>query len=228
MDNQNYEKMNNVAGRNQVGKHVYMGEKTEGTPRIMIVGNSITLHAPKADIGWYGNWGMAASAPEKDYVHVFMSLVREKYPDAVECVVQAAVWETTYRNCDYEGNFSEAKSFKPDVILCSLSANIPDAEFEEESFIKNLKKLHDFLSDGNDNVKIIEGTSFFNNKVKTEALRKYREKYGIKLVEISDIVEDEENLAIGKFEHKGIQYHPGDKGMEELAKRYFKAFCEVM
>ncbi len=30
--------------------------------RVLFLGNSITLHAPKRDIGWTANWGMAASA----------------------------------------------------------------------------------------------------------------------------------------------------------------------
>ncbi|MEI6540199.1 MAG: hypothetical protein WCO86_11845, partial [Planctomycetota bacterium] len=38
--------------------------------RILVLGNSLTLHGPKAEIGWAGNWGMAASAQDKDYVHL--------------------------------------------------------------------------------------------------------------------------------------------------------------
>ena len=48
--------------------------------RILVFGNSITRHAPKAEIGWYGSWGMAASCEENDYLHIIMSKIREKYP----------------------------------------------------------------------------------------------------------------------------------------------------
>ena len=32
--------------------------------KVLFLGNSITLHAPKPDIGWTGNWGMAVSAED--------------------------------------------------------------------------------------------------------------------------------------------------------------------
>ena len=55
-----WENRNTVKGENQVSQHVTFEGNLDGSPRIMFVGNSVTRHATKEDIGWYGDWGMAA------------------------------------------------------------------------------------------------------------------------------------------------------------------------
>jgi len=224
----NLENKNTVESKNQVSNYVFFEGKENGNPKIMFVGNSITLHERLESIGWYGNWGMAASKKENDYVHLVMADVLKKHPDASFCIVQAAIWERTYKNCDYEGNFASAKNFKPDIIICCLSANIPTDEFEHDAYVENLGKLHAYLSGGKTDVKIIQSSSFFNNVEKSEGSKAYCEKVGAYFVNISDISQSDENLAIDKFEHGGVQIHPGDKGMKLIAERIIETLDEVI
>jgi hypothetical protein len=66
--------------------------------RIMFLGNSMTLHGSAPAIGWYPECGMAASAPEKDYVHILEKKVLEVDPNASFCICQVANWEREYKN----------------------------------------------------------------------------------------------------------------------------------
>ncbi len=214
----NFETKNTVDGKNQLSEHVYFyGDVENGSPRIMIMGNSITRHGYRPSIGWYGDWGMAASCEEKDYVHLLMSWVKERCPNACFAVVQAAVWEVSYTSCDYDEYFLEAKEFNPDIIVCAISANIHD--FRQDDFIREMGRLHNYL--GGDSYRLIQTTSFFNNEEKSNAIIEYVKCAGGDIVHIEDLCGDESNLAIGLFEHEGIQNHPGDKGMAAIAQRVF-------
>ena len=66
--------------------------------RIMFIGNSITLHGAKPDIGWNFEHGMAASSKEKDYVHVVMNKINAVSKDNAFCICQASNWEMTYKD----------------------------------------------------------------------------------------------------------------------------------
>ena len=56
--------------------------------KVLFLGNSITKHGPKADIDWSGNWGMAASAEAKDYVHLVTKALTDKAGAAPEVLVK--------------------------------------------------------------------------------------------------------------------------------------------
>ncbi len=217
----NYESKNTVNALHQASKYVYFLGEAEGNPKILFLGNSITLHEKAPEIGWYGDWGMAASSAEKDYVHLCIREITKNYPDAAFCVVQGAEWERSYKDCDIGKMFEDARSFHPDIIISCICANVPSDYLEHDSFVEAMHELHQFL--GGADTKIFAASSFFNNETKTAAIKDYAEMYGAEFVYVSDIVQDEENLA-GAFEHEGVRMHPGDKGMAMIAARIMEKF----
>ena len=212
--------INTVPRENQTASPVYFLEESNGRPRVAFVGNSTTLHNPKPDIGWYGSWGMAASCKENDYLHIIMSKIREKYPEASYCILSGAIWEINYKTFDLEARYREAKDFQPDIIITAITGNIPNNQFEIPAFKVAMKKLHDYLVDGREGVKIYQCTTFYRNELKVQGIKEYCEENGVKYVDISDIQDDRSNCAFDKFEHSGVGGHPGDKGMRIMAERF--------
>ncbi len=105
--------------------------------RIFFWGASTTKHAPSSSIGWYGNWGMAASAEENDYVHKLVSYLEEEfYPSKVTFEVYAsssldqslstatdatADWTTHEQYATVE---SIMKDLKPNIIVTAMTGNM--------------------------------------------------------------------------------------------------------
>lgn len=224
------EKLLAVPGSGQVRKasNIWVTGTTTGSPRILFLGNSVTYHPPSADIGWYGDWGMAASARENDYVHLVMSAIKEAYPEAAFCMAQGSVWETTLENCDYEEAFGAAKEFEADIILCSLEANIPEDTFDGTIFQREMERLQQYLGRPDGSTRLIMASSICRIPKKDAAIEAYAKAHHARYQYIGDIFEKEENLAIGRFSHVGVAHHPGDAGMRCLAGRYIDILREIL
>ena len=112
------ERDNTVPAQGQLSQDARIRGAGDTSPRILFLGNSITLHGPKADIGWTGDWGMAASEPEKDYVHQTVRMLRAENPGLSWRIGQLADWERAFW-LDRQGldDFQCLRDWQPDQSL---------------------------------------------------------------------------------------------------------------
>lgn len=189
--------------------------------RVMFLGNSITRHGVAAAIGWHHDHGMAASAKEKDYVHILMKKIRERDENAAFCICQAAEWERNYANgSDVHERYAPARAFEADVIVMRLTENCPTKEFDGEAFTKELKAFLRYL-DPAGKAKVIYTTAFWKHPA-DPFTRALAADEGAPLAELSDLGADPAMKALGLFEHTGVANHPGDLGMKMIAERIFE------
>lgn len=213
---------NTVSAKDQTngkGCIFYVGEKKDGI-KVLFAGNSITLHGVKEEIGWHVNWGMAASDISKDYVHIIVGNMRNEHPNATFCIASVGDWELNYLNGENElERYAEAREFNADIIVVRCIENCPAENFDSEKFGKEYKKLIDYLNKDN-NAEIIVTTGFWKHPG-DDKIREVAKENGYKTADLGDLGELDEMKAVGLFEHSGVANHPGDKGMDEIAKRIY-------
>lgn len=216
-------KENTVSAEKQLRENEYVTfEAPENTGlRVLFLGNSITRHGAKAELGWHHDHGMAASAKEKDYVHLLMARIRERDENAAFCICQGAEWERNYKNgSDTHHLFAPARDFGADLIIMRLVENCPMREADIDLFQKELLAFFSYL-DPAGKAKIVLTTGFWRHPL-DEAIRALAAEKGYPLAELSDLGDDPAMKALGLFAHAGVANHPGDRGMEHIAKRIFQ------
>jgi hypothetical protein len=220
---------NTVEAKNQLKESdIISFENLENTGiRVLFVGNSITLHGVKENIGWMNRWGMAASARENDYVHVTMNQIQKKYPDASFGICQVADWEMNYKNGEslyllYES----ARDYDANIIIMRIVENCKKNEYEKELFMEQYEKLIQFFNKSQKAIVIVT-TGFWKHPA-DEAILECAKKNGYSVCELGDLGELDEMKAIGLFKHSGVANHPGDKGMQAIADRICDTMEEVL
>jgi alpha-galactosidase len=195
--------------------------------KILFVGNSITKHGPKADIDWHGNWGMAATSEDKDYVHVVTKALAAKQGITPMIMVKnVADFERNHVGYDIAGKYADAAAFKADLVILCIGENVaalktPEAraKYQEQvaALLKTLKS--------NPKAQIIVRSSFWPSEAKDGAMRLACEAVGGTFVDISTLAKDEQNYARSErpYKHAGVANHPGDRGMAAIAEAIVKA-----
>lgn len=227
MDVSNDYSLNSVPATGQTGdgESVLMCEDGDVKLRILFLGNSITRHAAAPQLGWYGDWGMAASARQNDYVHRLVAMLYESKINTGYCVANLSEWERSCDNSLLCGRYGGALSYPADVAVIRLGENAPLSdrpEQFEECYARLAEKL---AADG----KIIICTDlFWEHAAFDKFVKNLSEEKDYGFVQIHDLGNDDSMKAVGRFENVGVAVHPGDGGMEQIARRLFFAINQKL
>ena len=233
-----YIKLNTVTAENQLkgNEFVAFAHRENAAFKVLFVGNSITRHGVKEDIGWFHDHGMAASSIDRDYVHRTVAMLEEKYGPVSFCIAQLATWERDFWHCDEVMNefYTDARDFAADLIVIRLGENIRDDDYRRFNVKEYYDAMIKFLAAKNPRAKVIVTDNFWKRKCLEETGRSINDEFfdvarenGYIFCTIKDLSDDERTMAIGLFEHRGVSIHPGDYGMEMIAKRIFDAVPEM-
>jgi len=188
--------------------------------RVLFLGNSITRHGPAPKIGWNDDWGMAASALEKDYVHLVaagLGGLTGKKPEIK--FANIADFERGLAAYDLDAKLKAELDFKPTLVIVAIGENVAALQSDDAKaqFKSSLGKLLGrFKGPG---TTLVVRSCFWADAAKDGILREACAAAGGTFVDIGALGKDESNYARAerKFEHAGVAAHPGDKGMKAIA-----------
>lgn len=187
--------------------------------RVLVLGNSITHHGPLPSIGWNGDWGMAASVADSDFVHVLERRLKTRYGDVRLEATNIADWEM-----DFTHDFSREPllNFRPHVLVVRLGENVKTTVGYRESLEKLIRQFG-----GN---KVIVTSAFWvdsANVAKDSVAVKVTRAHGYSFVRLSDLCYDRSNMAYATYEG-GVGAHPSDQGMRLIAIRIDEEIARIL
>ena len=198
--------------------------------KVLFLGNSITLHGPAPQIGWTGNWGMAASTLEKDYVHLLMEQISQSTESKPESMVRnIADFERQHGGYNIQEGLKAELAFEADLVVVAIGENVPALETEDAkakyraAFSALLAELKQ-----HGHPTILVRSCFWANPAKDEIMRPACTEVGGVYIDVGALGQVEANFARSerKFEHAGVAGHPGDRGMQAISDELWKAITK--
>ena len=162
---------------------------------------------------------MAASAAEKDYVHVVVAnvaRVRGKTPEF--CAVNIADFERGPDTFDLQERLKDAIAFHADAVVVAIGENMPELTTEQQR-IKWREDLVRLLALVRGDAELYVRSNFWANEPKDAVLREACETAGGNFVDIGSLSQKQRNYARSErmIVDTGVGSHPGDQGMRAIA-----------
>ena len=201
--------------------------RTRTFRRVMFCGNSLTRHGPNADIGWTNNWGMAASAPERDYVHLLVRALEARSSVRPEFTIQTIPLEQGYDNAEkLSSAIGKAVEWQPDLVVLAYGENAHSVTNDVNEALCRAAYLETTRALRDAGAEVVLRAPFWPSGRFRRILSGVAEETGAIYVDIGDLGNREEMTAKGLFKHGGVAMHPGDAGMIAIADRILAAIVE--
>ncbi|WP_437184962.1 SGNH/GDSL hydrolase family protein [Planctomicrobium sp. SH668] len=200
-------------------KELFLGDRP--VDRILFLGNSITFHAPLESVSWDGNWGMAASREDLDYVHVLVHKIAEEVDGKPQFKVRnIADFERGFQAFNFAEELKEFWEFKPQLVVLAIGENVSalDSEDLQEGYENAFRNLIQQAKKSGAST-IVVRSSFYPDPAKDEAMRRASEAEEVIFLDIQELSKDPLNFGRSErdFKHDGVANHPGDRGMQAIA-----------
>ena len=193
----------------------------------LAIGNSLTIHPVMENI-WWGEWGMAATSKEKDYVHLVDAYLDETY-DVSTTAYNFADWETSESNrSDMFSELDQYLSPDLDLITIQLGENITTCL---DTLNEDYTELVQYIKDECPNAQIMILDEFCWPKPEIQAAQKQAaDTFSLTYIDLSEIRTDEYRAGLGTnvmgednewhtITEATVAEHPNDDGMRYIANR---------
>lgn len=193
--------------------------------KIAILGNSLTLIND-----WNGGAGLTASEPSKDYVHILLNKISDKKFLNIEyLVLNIAEFEREFDDFDIT-QLEMVKDFKSNIIIFQIGENVINEKLriKGELFVNNYIELIKYFNVEN----VIICLPFWPDIEKINLITEVAIKSDSYLVDLSRLGSgiDPLNFARSekKYDNPGVGAHPGDYGMNNIAKLLYITINKIL
>lgn len=178
---------------------------------ILFLGNATTLAPPNPLYQWYGNWGMAATVADSDYVHILTENFRGFNTQCIVSVKNIADFEFHFDSYDVDKELKATLSTKIDLVIIQIEGSTFD--FDHALYEQRYAALINYIKNAAPNASILAVGSFWSGRDDVNLITK---KY-YAFTTLKSLNTDISNFAWGLFPNLDVQSHASNKGMKAIA-----------
>ena len=198
---------------------------SERTIKMLFLGNSLTYTEAPEEEPEKELRGLTSTSKDKDYVHQLMKMISENKNVNIDySVVNIAAFERSFSviGFDYR-QLEKTEIIEPDYLIVQIGENISHEDMKIHG--NELEtKYSELLEKFQGSIKIV-CLPFWPEKEKINRITNVAVKNDCFLIDLSHLGSGIDNLNFAssykKYKQPGVGAHPGDYGMENIAKNMY-------